>query len=424
MKLAGILVWLGLAFSLLTVNATAQYYYSDGRQIPLLIDSGKVTIAFKEEVLLDTIGLFADNYDRIDSLIWNAENIEDFRTFALNSADGYDEFVDTLRNDANVRRVNPYYMYAPGKKLLVGESFCCKFHESTTYEFIDSLNSANNVEVVYEKNYAPKEYLLRLNDNATSPTLDVANSYYELDEVEYSHPDFLGGSVLDGTPIYDYYWWFQWAMQRVFTASQAQPQITAFDITAGSPDIVIAVLDDGVAPHEDLPASRLLPGYDFACGDDTPLPCDRPGWGYHGMACAGIIGAGHTVDSQFQNDPNTGVCGVAPECKILPIKTHSSAVDSAGLYPECCRTTNVSERARAIDTAWIMGADIISNSWHYETPHDAITFAVIRAAYLGREWKGCGIFHSTGNYGHGDSLYPNNLEEVISVGAINPVDHI
>ena len=36
----------------------------------------------------------------------------------------------------------------------------------------------------------------------------------------------------------------------------------AWDITTGSPSTVVAVVDTGYRPHEDL-AGRLLPGYDF-----------------------------------------------------------------------------------------------------------------------------------------------------------------
>lgn len=81
-------------------------------------------------------------------------------------------------------------------------------------------------------------------------------------------------------------------------------------------------------------------------------------------------------------------------------------------------------KARAIDTAWIMGADILSNSWHTTIPFDNIVYATIRAAYFGRNWKGCGIFHSTGNNAYGGTCYPNYLEEVIAVGAIDRNDEI
>lgn len=415
------LFWLTLGIILITGSASAQYYYSDDRQVPLLIDSSKITVAFIYEVQPDTIWSFADNYSRIDSLIEGVENIDDFQTFAINSSNGYAAFIDTLSNNASVRRVIPYYMYEPGEKLLIGEEFYCKFHDATSYAFIDSLNAASGVVVVYEKYYAPKEYLLQIDSNATMSTLDMANYYYELSEVEYSHPDFLGGLIMDGMGIYDYYWDNQWAMQRVFEASDTNPQITAFEITSGNPNIVVAVLDYGIAAHEDIPASRLLQGYDFCCGDDTPIPCDSPGYSYHGMACAGILGAGYTVDSNSQNDPNTGVCGVAPNCKILPIKIMSDYFEE---YSECCPSVTASVAARAIDTAWIMGADILSNSWHLQIPVDAVYEATIRAADLGRGGKGCGIFHSSGNKGNGSAGYPNNLDKVISVGAIDPDDKI
>ncbi|MCK5124757.1 MAG: S8 family serine peptidase [candidate division Zixibacteria bacterium] len=415
------LFMVGFAVIILSGNVLAQYYYSDNRQVPLLVDSNKITILFSDEVFLDTIGQYANYYNRINSLIEDEESIGDFQTFALNSSIGYSEFTDTLRSSASVKMVNPYYMCAPGENFLVGESFCCKFQESTSYFFIDSLNDANGVEIVYEKNYAPKEYLLKVNANAVMPTLEMANYYYELSEVEFSHPDFLGGIVLDGTPVYDYYWSNQWAMQRVFNTSASQPEITAFEITAGSPDIVVAVLDDGVAVHEDIPASRILQGYDFACGDDTPVPCNNPGYGYHGQACAGIIGAGYTVDSLSANDPNTGVCGVAPNCRILPIKIMSS-FDS--LYTECCHGISVSVMGRAIDTAWIMGADILASSWHYNVPVDIVHQATWRASYYGRDGKGCGIFHSTGNTYSGNTTYPGIMYQVISVGSIDPDDRI
>ena len=38
--------------------------------------------------------------------------------------------------------------------------------------------------------------------------------------------------------------------------------VTAWDVTTGSPGVVVAVIDTGVRPHVDL-AGRLLPGYDM-----------------------------------------------------------------------------------------------------------------------------------------------------------------
>ncbi len=410
------------------MNSHSQYYYSDNRQIPLLVDSSKITILLTEGgIIIDNMAGIIETYDRIDSPLVGVGIIDNFRTFAINNSVNFSEFIDTLKSDPSIQMVNPYYMYAPDEKMLIGNTICCKFYQETSYNFIDSLNNYYGVEIVYEKSYEPKEYFLRLTDNAVLSTLEITNLYYELPETEFCHPNFLGGFKIDGYPIYDYHWRYQWAMRRVFEDEYFDPEIKAFEITAGSPDIVIAVLDDGVAVHEDIPASRLLQGYDFVCDDDTPAPCNKPKYGYHGMAVAGIVAAGHTVAPDSANDQHTGVCGTAPNCKILPIKIFST---HHKLYFECCGIANEDDLAtasrlgRAIDTAWIMGADILSNSWHTISSYDQIIFSTMRAAMRGRDGKGCGIFHSTGNEYSGHDIWPNMLPWVISVGAISRSDQI
>ena len=85
----------------------------------------------------------------------------------------------------------------------------------------------------------------------------------------------------------------------------------AWTISKGSPDIKIAVLDDGVElTHSDLKAN-LLKGFNAVTDNVTgtngaPKPGDT-----HGTKCSGIIAA---VDN------NQGITGVAPHCKIIPIR--------------------------------------------------------------------------------------------------------
>lgn len=62
----------------------------------------------------------------------------------------------------------------------------------------------------------------------------------------------------------------------------------AWDISTGSSSIIVAVIDQGGAAHEDLPSSRIVPGYDYFNIDNDPSP---GGNSAHGMACAGIITA-------------------------------------------------------------------------------------------------------------------------------------
>lgn len=103
---------------------------------------------------------------------------------------------------------------------------------------------------------------------------------------------------------------------------------TAWSITAGSPNVVVAVLDTGITKHPDLDAN-IVPGYDFvssarAAGDGTGWDADPSDPGdansnqtssWHGTHVAGIIAA---------SSNNIGVIGVAPNVKIQPVRVLGS----------------------------------------------------------------------------------------------------
>lgn len=82
----------------------------------------------------------------------------------------------------------------------------------------------------------------------------------------------------------------------------------AWNYTMGDPEIIIAVVDSGVAvDHPDLRDRVLENGYDFVDDDQNPL--DLHG---HGTHVAGIIAA--TANNGL------GSAGICPACSILPIR--------------------------------------------------------------------------------------------------------
>ncbi|WP_330358345.1 S8 family peptidase [Streptomyces chartreusis] len=89
----------------------------------------------------------------------------------------------------------------------------------------------------------------------------------------------------------------------------------AWDVTRGVPEVVITVIDTGAAlSHPDL-APNLLPrgseDWDFADPDD--IPEDAQGHGTH------VAGTAAAVDN------TQGVIGVAPGCRIMPLRVNLTA---------------------------------------------------------------------------------------------------
>jgi hypothetical protein len=168
----------------------------------------------------------------------------------------------------------------------------------------------------------------------------------------------------------------------------------AWGLVSVSPDIVIAVIDEGVdLTHPDL---NLVQGYDY---DGTP------GGGYrgsHGTACAGNVGA--------IGDNGTGVIGPAPNVKIMPVYMGTTDANFAS----------------AIDVAVLNGADVLSNSWGWVgAPSTVIENAISAALAAGRVVvfaAGNGPDRPPWTY---DVAFPGNLTgttDVICVGASSLTD--
>ncbi|GAB4402696.1 MAG: hypothetical protein OHK0039_01020 [Bacteroidia bacterium] len=181
----------------------------------------------------------------------------------------------------------------------------------------------------------------------------------------------------------------------------------AWCITKGHPNRVVAIIDEGVEDHEDLyvdstGVSRVLPGYmtsDPLNGTGAPM---RNG-DAHGIAVAGIIAASHN---------SLGVSGIAPNVRLLPV--HVFTDDTLWV---------VSDFADAIQWAWQNGADVINNSWVFDTCATtlfaSVEQALADATTLGRGGLGCVVTFSTGSDLVGRCVgYPATRPEVLAVGAI------
>ncbi|MEZ4776946.1 MAG: S8 family serine peptidase [Bacteroidia bacterium] len=252
----------------------------------------------------------------------------------------------------------------------------------------------------------------------TDDVLPLANELYESGMMALCHPDFFIVPYGMYTPPAGLFYADQFYLnntgQFVEGNSTSDVDIDAPEAwnllpSLGSPDINVAVIDEGVEAHEDLEDgdgnSRVLTGY------TTSDPLNGVGAqefaeDAHGQAISGIIAASHN---------NLGGNGIAPSVKILPVHIF---IDG---------TSTISEIADGIDWAWRNGADVINNSWVFDFAAapgfiPAIETALDSAKTRGRNGKGCPIFFSAGqgtngNSGNDSVSYPANLSFVMAVGA-------
>jgi subtilisin family serine protease len=179
------------------------------------------------------------------------------------------------------------------------------------------------------------------------------------------------------------------------TAQTAGWHITIFNlqdlwkITRGV-GIKIAILDSGVDLNHDDLKCNLLSGINFININNPPQ--DDNG---HGTAMAGIIAA---------NDTNYGIVGVAPECKIIPIKV----LDAKG-------NGSFDNVAKGLRWAVDNGADIISLSAGCPMP-----LQQVRKALQYAHSKNIPVFAAAGNAGFTKEMYyPSAYPESIGIGSID-----
>ncbi|MFZ5628548.1 MAG: S8 family serine peptidase [Spirochaetota bacterium] len=159
----------------------------------------------------------------------------------------------------------------------------------------------------------------------------------------------------------------------------------AWDISIGSTQTNIAVLDTGVYAHEDL-NGRLLPGYNFI--DDSADSEDHNG---HGTAVAGIISA--------NTNNSLGIAGVNWRNKILPVKV----IDDSG-YGSYFHLIEGLVYAADQNTPII---NISAGGYAYS---DSLEEAVRYATN-----KNTAIVASVGNDGQAFATYPAAFQKVIAV---------
>jgi len=257
--------------------------------------------------------------------------------------------------------------------------------------------------------------VVRVPDTTSVP--DAVHYYKSSEYVVFAEPNYimklpmstsnsnssvqgLEGETPDMTIPDDPDFGLQWGLYNTQNISTGRADISApeaWNVSTGSPDVIVAVVDSGVDyNHEDL-SENCLSGYDFVNFDYDPM--DDNG---HGTHCAGIISA--------VTNNAIGVAGVSWNSKILPVKVFDVNGES-----------NTVTEIMGIIYAAEQGADIISCSWGGDSYSEALKETIESTPAL--------FVCSSGNSGRDTDENPEypasyNSANIISVGSSDEYDLI
>jgi len=262
---------------------------------------------------------------------------------------------------------------------------------------------------------------------------DLLASLHDLPEVEYAQPNHVFAAA--ATPSLtdlpdDSLLALQWALQKL-----RAPE--AWRITAGDPNVLIAIIDTGtdfnhadlqtgiwMNAGEDLNRNQKIDASDFnhRDDDDNGFIDDLRGWDFtdapsfpdggdyrgrdndpgdehgHGTAVAGIIAA--TANNRL------GIAGLAHGCGTMTLR----AGTSQGLLEE-------DDVASAIVYAVMNGARVINMSFG-----DIVVSPMLRDIIRFAHGRGVVLVASAGNAATDTPHYPSGFAETIAVGASNRND--
>ncbi len=310
-----------------------------------------------------------------------------FNTTILEGDMIYSDIFSSLKAKKEIVSVT-YLLDSNGSQSAYTDEFIVKLKDDTSFSQLQKLVGKYNCSIGKENEFVKNQFNLYVSKDSELDAIQISNLFYETGLFEFAEPNFV---LLDAFHSNDTYYQYQWNLLKKYSYAVDINMEAAWTITTGSSNVRIAVIDSGVdLTHPDLQANLLIgatAGYS-GIGEGAPIHDDDN----HGTAVAGIIGA-------IQNN-GEGISGVAPNCRIVPIK----ASDSNGNLQWICIADGINwavnnNKAEVINLS--LGALGSSSS--------TVTNAINNALWNGRGGKGCVVVASSGNHNSSTISYPATL---------------
>jgi len=362
----------------------------------------------------------------------DARNRFPYKTTLLELAENTDyKIVSEELNKLNVvAYVAPLYTTGKNQYITTGDEFFVKLNHAGELQQLRELALTTKTKIIGENQFIDNVYKLRVDKNSQANPFELSKYFMQQGKFAHAQPNYnFTPTVTTDDPRFNRQWnvYNEGTPQQYNGTPGADMKVTeAWLITQGSADIKVGILDSGVDTlHEDLMAN-LLAGYD-ACQDSVqntkgyPTPnFDNDG---HGTCCAGIACA--------VADNGLGIAGVAPNCKIVPVRIFYYITIGVGGDPIPWSTSEFF--VNGISWQWqVADVDVSSNSWGitdnflavFPGQDSIVNIAIEAAVNSGRNGKGLPVLHSSGNDGLTDTvpIWPARTDIVISVNATSMCD--
>lgn len=379
----------------------------------LIIKGGKGDIALRKSKqwvgLKTTAARGLEQPDYIETQL--LQNLGGFQIVSLNKGDGtVDAKLDEVRERDEVEvGTHVYYPEGSNRPMVPTGDIYLVFQDGVGPDEQQLVLDEFHLLLVEERK--PGSILARVTAQSSNP-LKVAQALQEISLVKSAEPDF-------DTPLDEYAFSaplddllpHEWHLKNDGLVKDANYKlkkgadakvVDAWNRlgSAGSPNIAIAVIDNGFdLTHPDL-KDKIIKPYDL-WNQSTVVQQGDVRY-THGTPCASVALAASN---------GQGIVGAAPNAKFMPLSGTSFSVRSTDeMFDYCIKN----------------GADIISCSWG--TTDQAYQLgslkaeAIARAAREGRGGKGCVILFAAGNDDLDYVNYYAAHPDVIAVGACTSQD--
>lgn len=381
-KLLFIILALAMAYSD-CIGQTAQkssFYYFRGKKIDLKKVEGYVYATTHDSTLFNgmkyTTSVEVNNRTYGGKLKKNMLNRR-LGTFAMNQDDIQTSPCYAIDNDT----------------LGLSNMFYVKLRNLNDSLKLKEYTSLYRVKIIQQNKYLPLWFMMSCTDESSMNSMEMANLFWESGLFQSAEPEFIDRlhNCCVNDPRFNKQWNLYNTGQNNGVAGVDIQMCDAWDISTGK-DVIVGILDRGIAAHRDLPDLYPL-SHDCTTGGNKIVREE------HGTAVAGVVGA-------IRNN-GFGNAGVAPDCRMMDVSIENGKENDA--Y----------RGANAILWAMNHGAQVLNCSWRLSGESELFEDAVATAISKGRNGLGCVIVFASGNRARSSVEYPSSLPGVISVGAID-----